>query len=158
MGSAMLSGQFRLHARVTAAKDIRGEHVGQRFGRTWTFTPLCANGDCTTVELVRPRAGGTDTVLLDEIVPGQYYGSGSFYAPLRCAGRTYRKGEFVPFAITVTVTAATVVSNVDVATSITATYTNNYRENLTECVDVPGHDAAVYQGQLLPPPSGGGAV
>jgi hypothetical protein len=158
VGNPILTGQFTLAGRVTVAKNIKGERVGEQFGRTWTFTPQCPGAACTTVKLVRPRAGGSDTVLLHKTAPGDYAGSGSFYAPLRCAGRTYRRGEFVPFKITVTVTAAAARSNLEFATRISATYTNRYRKNLTACVQIPGHDAASYHGHLLPSPSGGGGL
>jgi hypothetical protein len=155
LGSARLVGEFALAGRVTVAHDVKGERVGQRIGRTWTFTPLCAAGACTTIQLVRRRASGVDTLTLNRIGSGDYSGTGIFYAPLRCAGRTYARGESVPFTITVRITAAALFGSLDVATRISATYTNRSRRNLTRCVHVPGHDAAVYHGHLVPPPSGG---
>ncbi len=156
VGAALLTGQFLLAGRVTVAHNIKGEHVGDRALRTWTFKPTCQTGACATVELVRQRGAHlSDTVILHLLGPGQYGGSGLFYAPLRCAGHTYARGESVPFTIGLQVTAAALIFGADVATRITATYENRTRTNLTRCVHVPGHDAATYHGHLLPPPSGG---
>lgn len=139
--------------RVTVAHHVPGEHVGQHVSRVWTFTPLCQAGSCRTVRLVRARANGTDTIVLARQRHGSYAGAGSFYLPLRCAGRRYRPGELVPFRITVMVTRTAVVGGVVVAERLTATYTNPSRENLTPCVAVLGHDAATYSGTLEPPPA-----
>jgi hypothetical protein len=160
IGGALLTGQFSLAGRVTVAHNIKGERVGDRALRTWTFKPLCQTGACATVQLVRQRGAHlSDAVTLHLLGPGQYGGSGLFYAPLRCAGHTYARGESVPFTIGVQVTATALIFGLDVATRITATYENRTRTNRTRCVDVPGHDAATYHGHLVPPPSGGaGAV
>ena len=141
-----------MQARITVAHNVIGEHVGERLGRTWTFRPLCASGACAQVQLVRNRAGGADALTLEETTPGSYAGKGLFYAPLSCAGKRYARGESVPFRITVTVTAE---STTGFATAVTATYVNRSRRNLTRCVDVPGHDAAAYTGQLAAPTTGG---
>jgi hypothetical protein len=154
-GSARLVGVFSVAGRVTVAHDVKGERVGQRATRLWSFTPLCEAGACPTVELIRRRAHGADTLTLFLIGPGSYQGRGLFYAPLRCAGRRYTKGESVPFTITVHVTGAVLISGVDVASTVTARYVNTVRRNRTRCVDIPGHDAAVYSGRLVAPPSGG---
>jgi hypothetical protein len=158
--AALLTGQFLLAGRVTVAHNIKGERVGDRAMRTWTFSPGCQAGACETVRLVRQRGANlSDTVILRLLGPGEYGGAGLFYAPLRCAGHTYARGESVPFTIDVHVTAAALILGVDVATQITATYENRTRMNRTRCVDVPGHDAATYNGHLVLPPSGGaGAV
>jgi hypothetical protein len=147
--SARLAGQFQLSGRVTVAQHISGEHHGDRVTRSWTFTALCPAGPCSQVQLVRQRAGGTDTTVLDATGPTTYAGRGRFYAPLRCGGRVRPRGESVPFTVTVTVTTAEVVLGVPVANAIHATYVNSHRRNLTKCVEVPGHDAAVYDGQLV---------
>jgi hypothetical protein len=147
-GAARLQGTFQLAGRITTAVNVLGERAGQTFVRTWTFTPQCAAGPCASVTLTRPRAGGTDTVTLTEHQPGHYTGSGQFYAPLRCAGRTNPRGELVPFRVSVTVTTAIVSGGTTVAGRINATYTNAARTNLTRCVEPPSHDAATYHGHL----------
>jgi hypothetical protein len=157
---ALLTGQFLLAGRVTVAHNIKGERVGDRALRTWTFTPRCQTGACRAVRLVRRRGAKlSDTVILHLLGPGEYGGTGLFYAPLRCAGHTYPRGESVPFTIGLHVTAAALILGLDVATRITATYESRARTNLTRCVHVPGHDAAAYHGHLILPASGGaGAV
>jgi len=141
-----------MHARITVAKNVTREHVGELLGRTWTFHPLCTSGACAQVQLVRNRAGGADVLTLSQTTPGSYAGNGLFYAPLSCAGNTYLRGESVPFRITVTITAE---STFGFATALNATYVNPSRRNLTPCVDIPGHDAATYTGQLGAPKTGG---
>ena len=89
-----------MNGRVTVAQNVRGEQVGEVVQRTWTFTPLCATGPCARA--TRPgRATGTDTLTLQQTAPDTYAGSGTFFAPLRCAGRVYPHGQEVPFRITV---------------------------------------------------------
>ncbi len=139
-----LRGAFQMNGTVTVAQNVRGERVGEVVQRTWTFIPQCAIGPCA-VQLVRGRATGTDMLTLQETTPGTYAGSGSFFAPLRCAGRVYPHGQEIPFRITVHITAVTG----DVASTITATYVNRSRINLTRCIGVLGHDAARYTGQLV---------
>jgi hypothetical protein len=148
-GTARLQGRFALAGHVTVVDNVRGEHVGQNVGRIWVFTSTCPVGPCPTVTLVRARAGGQDTIALSRRAPGYYKGSGSFFAPLRCRGRTYAKGEAVPFTITVRVTAATVSAGVVIAAQVRAFYKNRSRINLTPCVAFPGHDAASYHGHLV---------
>jgi hypothetical protein len=154
---ARLQGSFLLAGRVTAAKNISGEHVGQNVARTWTFNSRCRTGECATVSLVRTRTGGRDALVLHRKSPGYYTGSGSFYAPLRCGSHTWPRGETVPFTVTVRVSAAAMVGRVDLATRVSAVYTNRSRGNRTPCVAVLGHDAATYHGRLVAPapPSGG---
>jgi len=156
-GIARLAGQFRLAGRITVASGVLGEHVGQRVARTWSFTPNCASGACATIGLVRSRSAGTDQLLLRRRSPRYYTGTGSFFAPLRCGARTYRRGSAVPFRITVRVTAAVLAGGDVFATQISASYTNSSRTNLTPCVAVLGHDAARYTGQIALPsaPTGG---
>jgi hypothetical protein len=155
--TARLQGQFRMAGYVTVAHNVRGEHTGQPVARTWTFTPSCPTGVCSTIGLVRRRAGGSDQLVLTLLSPGYYVGTGRFFAPLRCAGRTWRRGASVPFTIAVQVTGAALAGSDVLATAITATYTNPSRSNRTPCVAVLGHDAATYSGQLVPtpPPTGG---
>ena len=145
-----LQGTFQMSGTVTVARNIPGEWVGQPVARTWTFTPLCPTGPCATVQLVRQRAAGTDTVVLHAIGPSAYRGVGRFYAPLRCSGRVYPTGEIVPFKVTVRVSAAEPVGTGTAASAITATYVNSARVNLTPCIGGFEHDAARYTGQLAP--------
>jgi hypothetical protein len=151
--SARLTGEFEMLGRVTVAKNVKGERRGQRAKRAWTFTSPCAAGQCPTIRLVRYRAHGVDRLVLELHSPGYYTGKGRFYVPARCAGHYIRKAESVPFTVTVRVTAAQIVNGVDIATMVSATYTNRSRKNLTRCVAFPGHDAAVYDGLLLTLPA-----
>jgi hypothetical protein len=148
--TARLQGSFQLAGRVTAAHAVRGEHVGQVVARVWSFNSTCPAGQCPQVALVRPRAGASDSLILTRVGPGQYRGSGSFFLPLRCAGRVYARGEQVPFTITVTVTLAVPFGDGMVATRVSATYLNRRRINRTPCVAALGHDAASYHGHLAP--------
>jgi hypothetical protein len=151
--TARLQGPFELAGQITVAKRVLGEQLGQRFLRTWTFFPTCPEGPCDSIGLIRERAGGTDRLTLVRLAPAVYVGTGRFIAPLRCGRRTYARGQSVPFTITVQVTAAAALSSgAVVATSVTATYTNSKRTNLTRCFAVLGHDAATYAGQALPVP------
>jgi hypothetical protein len=152
IAAARLQGSFALAGRVTVAVGLRSEHAGETVHRVWTLTPTCAAGPCATVQLLRRRARGSDTLLLHELAAGYYAGSGFFYAPLQCGPRRYRKGELVPFAVTVRITTAIVVNGVVLAGRVSATYRNPSRTNLTPCVDLPGHDAATYHGHIIAPP------
>jgi hypothetical protein len=152
---ARLQGQFLLAGRVTVANNVRGEHVGQKVTRTWTFVPGCPAGACATIGLLRRRVGGSDQLVLRRRDPGYYTGTGSFFAPLKCGSRTYPKGSAVPFTITVRVTAATLSGAAVVATRINASYTNRSRSNLTPCPAFLGHDAATYHGHVAPPTAPG---
>lgn len=144
---ARLEGTFQLTGRVTVAHHVRGEHIGQFVQRTWMFTPLCSTGPCAQVRLVRGRPTGTDSLILSQTTPGQYAGSGRFFAPLKCAGKVYAAGEEVPFGIKVQITATiTATDGTTVASAISATYVNKSRLNLTRCVIVLGHDSARYSG------------
>jgi hypothetical protein len=142
---SLLTGTFQMSGTVTVAQNVRGEHVGQAVTRTWTFTPQCAAAPCPTVQLVRQRATGSDTLILHHIPSGGYKGAGTFLAPLRCSGHVYPGGELIPFKIMVRVTASTN----GVASAITATYVNRTRVNRTPCLGVLGHDAARYTGQAV---------
>jgi hypothetical protein len=57
-----LSGRFPTLMRVTSLSHILDLHVGEQALKTWTFTPRCASGGCTTT-LVRPSItpGSTTT-------------------------------------------------------------------------------------------------
>jgi hypothetical protein len=144
---ARLAGTFQMTGRVTAARYVRGEHVGETVQRTWTFTPLCVSGPCAQVRVFRGRANATDTLVLTQTSPGHYSGNGRFFAPLKCAGTVYSMGEEVPYELTLTITATTTAPDGTVlAQQISATYVNKSRLNLTRCVIVLGHDSARYTG------------
>ena len=147
---ARLQGSFQLAGRVTAAQAVRGERVGQSVSRVWSFTSSCPSGQCAKVALVRSRPGGSDSLVLHRTAPGRYGGSGSFFLPLRCAGRVYPQGEKVPFTVTVRITLAVPFGSENVATRVSATYVNRRRINRTPCVGVLGHDAASYHGHIAP--------
>jgi hypothetical protein len=149
--NARIDGRFLLAGRVTTANIVPGEHKGETVSRTWTIASACAIGPCSTVNLTRPRQTGTDRLVLTLTGPGAYQGSGSFYAPLRCAGRLYRRGALVPFSVTVTVSAAVAIGAGVYATRLDATYSNRLRINRTPCVASLGNDAATYHGHLLLP-------
>jgi len=144
---ARLAGTFQMTGRVTAARNVRGEHVGETVHRTWTFTPLCASGPCAQVRVFRGRANTTDTLIVSETSPGHYSGAGQFFAPLKCGGTVYSTGEAVPYEIKLTITATTTAPDGTVlASQISATYVNKSRLNRTRCVIVLGHDSARYTG------------
>ena len=147
---ARLQGAFLLAGRITVAHGVRGEHRGDTVTRVWSFASSCPAGQCQTVALLRSRARATDALVLRRTAPGRYRGSGSFFAPLRCAGRVYRRGEKVPFTIAVRITFAVPLGSGSVATRISASYVNRRRINRTPCVGVLGHDAASYHGHLQP--------
>ena len=159
IGAARLVGTFELAGRITTAVRVKGERKGQSVVRNWSFLPGCPVGSCRTVALLRTRASGSDKVQLTRKRPGYYVGNGTFYAPLGCGGKTYRRGEAVPFTVTVTITAALRdPTGALVAARLGATYTNTFRRNLTRCVDLPGHDAASYHGHVLLGSSAGGTA
>ncbi|HEY1507417.1 MAG TPA: hypothetical protein VGF93_00335 [Solirubrobacteraceae bacterium] len=145
---ARLQGSFDLAGRVTAAHAVKGEHVGETVDRVWSFASSCPVGQCPEVTLTRARANASDTLVLHRRGPGTYAGTGSFVAPLRCAGRLYPAGEKVPFTITVKVTFAVPFGGATFATRVSATYRNRKRLNRTPCVGALGHDAANYHGHL----------
>ncbi len=152
---AHLSGSFVMSGRVTVARGIAGERVGQSIARHWGFHADCPTGACTTVTLVRPRATGRDTTLLHLVRPGLYIGNGAFFAPLRCGTHVWARGDIVPFTIAVRITTAALSDGRVVATGLSAAYTNPIRLNRTPCVTPGGHDAATYTGSLLVPAASG---
>ena len=149
LATARLQGSFQLAGRLTVAKHVVGERAGQTVLRVWRFTSTCPSGQCGTVGLTRQRAAASDTLVLTRRGAGSYSGKGIFFAPLRCAGRVYRRGQKVPFTITVQVTAVTGVGTAAVATRVNATYVNRKRINRTRCVAALGHDSARYHGFLI---------
>jgi hypothetical protein len=61
-GAPRLAGSYRTDFRITAETNITGIRTGQEAVKTWTFSPRCATGACTTM-LVRPSiaTGSTST-------------------------------------------------------------------------------------------------
>jgi hypothetical protein len=146
---ARLEGRFAMSGHVTAARHIRGEHVGERVTRTWTFTPLCPTGPCRRIALGRQRAAGADSLVLTRRAAGVYMGRGRFFAPLECGGRRQPRGELVPFTVKVRITQTASAGAGRFVTRIHAAYTNVRRVNRTRCVALPGHDSAVYSGTFV---------
>jgi hypothetical protein len=149
--SARLTGTFQIAGTVTIADTVDGEHRGETVHRTWVFTPACASGACGNITLVRDRAKGSDRLVLHRRAPGYYVGFSSFYRPVRCGSSIYRRGERVPFRITVRITRALVSGAQVIASRISASYRNQVRYNLTPCVAFLGHDAAKYHGHVVLP-------
>jgi hypothetical protein len=157
--AARLQGFFALDGAITKAVNVPGEHRGQLVRRVWAFIPQCGTGACARVKLVRERASGVATVILRRRSPAFYAGNGTYYAPARCQGRRYLKGERVSYRVTVRVTAAVLLGTTIEAARVRAVYDNALRTGLTPCVSVPADDAARYLGSLLapapaPPPAG----
>lgn len=148
---ARLEGSFRMAGRITVARDVRGERTGQRVMRTWRVDSTCPLGVCRTVGLRRSRARGEDRLVLRRRARGVYTARGSFTTPLRCAGRTYRRGGLVLFSVTLTITAARTVQTTPFASAISARYDNSRRVNRTPCPGGLGRDAARYGGARLGP-------
>jgi hypothetical protein len=147
--AARLQGVYAMNGTITKAVGVPGERAGQAVQRTWTFTPQCDTGACTSILLDRPRQGGSDQVVLQSQGGGYYTGEGSFAAPVRCHGRTYRHGIVVPFTISVQITAAGQIGSLVQATQLQATYRNRKRINQTRCVAAPSYDSAGYGGALV---------
>jgi hypothetical protein len=143
---ARLQGYFLLAGRITQAVNVPGEHAGQRLRRAWTFFPRCPSGPCPRVALIRGGTRGR-TIVLTTQGPGLYTGSGSFPAPVRCAGHVFGAGETVPFTITVRITGTEPDPSGPVATSIRAAYSSPSRTNHTRCVAAPSRESATYRQQ-----------
>ena len=150
---ARLTGAFRLAGQITVADNVTGERRGEVVHRTWHFTPGCVTGACEEVTLVRRRAGGTDRLALHLQAPGYYVGYSTYYRGVRCGSGIYRRGERVPFRITVRIMQAFNINGQVIASRINATYRNQVRYNLTPCVAYLGHDAASYHGHVVLPPT-----
>ena len=148
---ARVTGTFEMSARVTAAKNVRGEHVGQSLKRRWLISPQsCAGNVCQTLVLDRERSAGIDESLaLHRLAAGTYAGSGSFYVALGCKHKTYPHGSLAPYRVTLTVGSAVAVQGISFARQITATYRNAKRSNSTPCVLGRSHDAATYTGSAV---------
>jgi PKD domain-containing protein len=145
-----LQGTWAMNGRITRAENVRGERKGQKVARTWRFKASCSGGrQCKTVTLVRRRPHKkTDTTVLHRGSGTRYAGRGRFFVPLRCAGKTYKKGGLAPFTIAVTITKSQKVQSRSFVTRIRATYNNPRRINRTPCAGGIGRDAATYTGRL----------
>jgi hypothetical protein len=150
---ARVAGAFQMQARVNEAVNVRGEHRGMHLRREWTITPGgCVGSVCARLSVRRQRSAGMqETLTLKRTGVGAYAGDSSFYAPLRCRGRTYRHGMRVPYRITLTIVGAETVQAIMFARRIAATYTNLRRVDTTPCSLAPSHDAALYTGAALSP-------
>jgi hypothetical protein len=143
-----LQGQFTMAGQITGALNVKNEHRGELISRVWSLTPLCATGPCPQVRLLRTLGRGTIVINLHSTSANSYAVNSSFYAPLKCDGKINQRGELVPYTITLTITADTVLNGVTYATAITARYRDSNRLNLTHCVFPPSHDAATYTGHV----------
>jgi hypothetical protein len=149
-----LKGSFTMHGTLTFVDNVHGEHRGGHVVRTWTFVPRCQVGACQTVTLRRQRSGQRilDVVQLHRRGRGLYVGTGRFWIALRCAGSVVRHGGLATEIIRVRVTRTTVVGRTPEATTLSATYDNPSRQNLTRCPGGIGRDAATYTGRVQSPP------
>lgn len=145
---ARVIGTFVMVARVTAARNVRGERAGQLLVRRWRIVSRgCSGSVCKTLALDRERSAARhDHLTLHRVRAGRYSGRGVFYAALRCRGRTYRRGSRVPYRITLSVQATATVEGIAFARRISASYENPKRSDVTPCPLGPSHDAAVYAG------------
>jgi hypothetical protein len=153
--TALLTGTFTMHGRITVAVGVTGEHVGQTITRTWVFQAHeCGPTSCALVVLTRERSAGThSTITLRRGLDGTYRGTGAFDAPLRCEGRTRPRGETAPYRISARITQAAVVNDVPFAYTIRAGYVGGERIDHTICPLGESHDAARYTGTLVLPAS-----
>jgi hypothetical protein len=159
LAAARLQGFWTASGVVTKAVNVPGERPGALVTRTWGFVPPCPSGACPTLMLVRQRGPGYDNVPLHNTGPGVYMGTGTFYAPARCRGTLYRKGERVPYTIRVTITGVAQQPDGSVlATTFAATYRNRRRIGLTRCYTAPSYDSANYTAAPASPPPAGGAI
>jgi hypothetical protein len=94
-GSSRLAGSYQTLFRITAETNITGVSTGQEAVKTWTFTPRCATGGCTTT-LLRPSIAtgstSTYTYILRPVSATRYTGSVT-PAPVFC---TFTNGKQVP--------------------------------------------------------------
>ncbi len=149
-------GRFLMSGTVSIAVGIPGEQPGEQLARTWRVRPYdCEESYCPRIVLVRNRGAQRESKLtLHRIGAGAYRGTGSFFVPLKCLGRTYQRGSLAPYVITLRVTQWTQRGAVRYATRIYATYVNTQRSDRTRCPLGVVHDAAHYRGELksaLPP-------
>jgi PKD repeat protein len=153
--NARVVGTFKLHAYVTTAVNVRGEHAGQKFIRIWKIIPKeCDRSICKVLSLRRQISDHRhDHITLDRVGPGMYRGQGVFYAPLECLGKTYPRGSRIPYTITLTVHHAVTIQGIRFAHSLRATYNNPYRTDETPCPLGSSHDAGRYWGHVESPPA-----
>ena len=143
-------GRFLMTGTVTQAVGIPGERPGERLARTWRVRPYgCAESDCPRIVVVRNRGAQRESKLtLHRVSASAYRGTGSFYVPLKCLGRTYARGSVAPYVLTLVVTHWVLSGSIRYATKISATYVNTQRSDRTRCPLGIVHDAARYTGTL----------
>ena len=96
-----------MRGSVTAAVLVPGEHPGEVVLRRWMFSGRdCTPSFCRVLRLRRQRSDHRyNTIVLRRDGVGRYRGHGHFYVGLNCNGVVDRRGELVPYRITVTVLA-----------------------------------------------------
>jgi hypothetical protein len=153
VGDARVTGTFAMSATITAARNVRGEHVGQVLMRRWVLNALeCAASVCPSLTLEREREAGIhETLTLTRTGPGTYAGGSTFHVPLRCHHRLHPRGARAPYRIELAVAAVETVGGIAYARQITATYVNHRRIDATRCPLGPSHDAAIYTGSATSP-------
>ena len=145
---ARLQGTWTMSAKVTRADGVRGERKGQKFKRRWTFTSSCASGPCSSVVLRRERSSRQfDKLTLKRLSAAGYKGSGKFFIPLKCNGRTYKRGGIAYYNLGLTITQSKTVQGKAFASAIKATYNNTRRVNKTPCGGSLGRDGGSYAGK-----------
>lgn len=154
-GDARVVSTFVMHGRIVSALRVRDEHTGEPIIRHWQFIgQRCGPSACRTLMLRRERGDHRfSRIVLRHVGVGRYAGRARFYAPLRCRGRLYPRGEVVPYRIRIHVTQSTAIEGIEFAARLHATYTNARRIDRTHCPLGPSHDAAVYTGTAAPLPS-----
>ncbi len=152
--NARVLGTFTMHAYVTTAVNVRGEHVGQKFIRTWKIVPKeCHGSICKLLSLDRQISHHRhEHISLDRIGPGKYRGNGVFSVALKCQGKVYKHGSHVPYVINLTVHRADTIQGIRFAHSLRATYYNSHRTDYTPCPLGASHDAGRYWGHVTSPP------
>jgi hypothetical protein len=145
-----LQGAFLMRGTVTVAHHVSGERRGQPLRRLWKFTPNCPVGTCASVTLTRWRSSRhvPDVVVLRRLGPGLYVGRSQFWVTLSCAGKIVSHGGLAAETITVRVRRTRRVGATRFATTLSASYNNPWRRNLTACPGGIGRDAATYAGAL----------
>jgi PKD repeat protein len=153
--SGRVVGVFLMSGRITTAVRVRGERPGQTITRRWVFVgQSCSYRYCKLLSLQRERSDHkVSTISLHRTPNGSYQGKGLFYASLGCLGKTYPRGEAVPYRVTVRVTRAVTIQGISFAQSLAATYSNSARTDRTACPVGSSHDAAGYTGSASPLPS-----
>jgi PKD repeat protein len=122
-----LEGNFTMSGKVLRTKNIQGEKKGQKYTRTWKFTPSCATGPCQKVQLIRTLSNGSkDTVNLTW--------NGSAYISKRnltvagnCNGKPVKKTDHALVKISATVTGTADRKGVPVSTKLDATFSGDHK-------------------------------